>query len=108
MKRITALILAAAVAGTALVGCSDKKDKESSREVRVSTTEIDTAILGEWSNGASGYIFSEDRTVSLPIDFTSSAHFNSDGSFSMESTKVGKEEIKFDGTQLTVSHHYDA
>ena len=26
----------------------------------------------------------------------------------MESTKVGKEEIKFDGTQLTVSHHYDA
>ena len=100
------LLIAAAMAGTLLVGCSrEPQTVESS--VRVSTTDIDSAILGEWSSGANGYIFAEDRTVSLPIDFSSSAHFNSDGSFSMESTKVGKEEIEFDGTALKVSHHYD-
>lgn len=107
MKRITALILAAAMAGTALVGCSGKQTDGSSKEARVSVTDIDSAILGEWSSGANGYIFAEDRTVSLPIDFSSSAHFNSDGTFSMETTKVGKEEIEYDGTALRVSHRYD-
>ncbi|MDO4863441.1 MAG: hypothetical protein Q4A05_04645 [Ruminococcus sp.] len=107
MKRITAIFLAAAMAGTALVGCSHKPQTEESSAPRVSTAPIDEAILGEWSSGANGYIFSDDRTVSLPIDFTSSAHFNSDGSFSMESTKVGREEIEFDGTNLKVSHKYE-
>jgi len=106
MKRITATLFAAAMGGTLLVGCSrEPQTVESS--VRVSTTDIDSAILGEWSSGANGYIFSEDRTVSLPIDFTTSAHFNSDGTFSMETTKVGKDEIEYDGTSLKVSHKYE-
>ena len=107
MKRITASLLAAAMAGTLLVGCSRKPQTEESSAPRVSTTDIDEAILGEWSSGANGYIFSEDRTVSLPIDFTSSAHFNSDGTFSMEKTRVGKDEIEYDGTALKVSHKYE-
>lgn len=109
MKRITALIFAASIAGTLIVGCSNKSktDESSSRAERVSTAPIDTAILGEWSSGTNGYIFSEDRTVSLPIDFTSSAHFNKDGSFSMESSTVDKKEIEYDGTSLKVSHLYE-
>lgn len=107
MKRITSLILAAAMAAAFSVGCSDTSDSRSIHEERVSTNPIDPEIIGEWSNGTNGYIFSDDRTVSLPVDFTSSAHFNSDGSFSMESTRVDKDEIDYDGNFLSVSHHYD-
>ena len=109
MKKMIALLMAAAIAGTAVSGCSNKPKTEesSSRTERISTEPIDTAILGEWSSGTNGYIFSEDRTVSLPIDFTSSAHFNNDGTFSMESTTVKKDEIEFDGINLKVSHNYE-
>lgn len=108
MRKIFAMIVAAAMAGTALAGCTDEVQVEesSSRVERISSSPIDPAIIGEWSSGANGYIFKEDRLVSLPIDFSSSAHFNSDGSFSMETTTVEKDEIEFDGSSLRVSHSY--
>jgi hypothetical protein len=109
MKKLIGILLAASLAGAAFAGCSEQEPQEerSMSMVRVSSGKIDPEIIGEWSNGSSGYIFKEDRMVTLPMDFSAAAHFNKDGSFSMETTTVSKDEIEYDGTALKVSHHYD-
>lgn len=109
MKKMMSLLLAAVLAGAAFAGCAEQEYYEESMEsmARVSSGKLDPDIIGEWSNGSTGYIFKEDRMVTLPMDFSSAVHFNKDGGFSMEKTTVSKDEIEYDGTNLKVSHHYE-
>ena len=111
MKRFLAAVFAGAMALTALTGCEDifnppVEEESSSRVERVSSSVIDPAIIGTWKNDVSGYIFGENRKVSLPMDFTASAHFNKDGSFTAEGVDISKDEVEFDGTNLKVAHDF--
>lgn len=108
MKKI-AMALTVCVFAAMSAGCSrEPAVKESSeKQVRISSSPIDPEIIGTWENEQSAYRFQEDRQVSLPMDFSWSAHFESDGSFIMDDIVVGTDEIEYDGTELTVRHVYE-
>lgn len=108
MKKFAIAITVCVFAALA-AGCSRepavKEDPE--KKVRVSSSPIDPEIIGTWENELCIYRFQEDRQVSLPMDFSQSAHFEPDGSFVMDETVVGTDEIEFDGAELTVRHVYE-
>lgn len=111
MKRNIAILLASAAVLALTCACTDRQpevqEEESSRMERVSSSPIDPQIIGSWSDGTNGYIFKEDRHVSLPMDLSESAHFNSDGTFTAEGIDIGKDGIEFDGSELNITYTQD-
>ncbi len=118
MKRIISALIIIAGLTASLTGCaesgentSDTSDvsessvQETTKEVRKSTAPIDTEIIGKWWNGTNGYIFGEDRKVSLVIDFSSmDINFTSDGQFNKAGEIIGKDDISYDGKNLIVQY----
>lgn len=108
MKKIIATLLAFAGITASLTGCSDSPDSSSQPKVRTSTAPIDTAIIGKWWNGTSGYVFGEDRKVNLVMDFSAmDIHFTSDGEFDKAGEIIGKDAIAYDGKELIVYYTID-
>lgn len=108
MKKIIATFLAFAGITAALTGCSDKPESSSQATVRKSTAPIDTAIIGKWWNGSSGYVFGEDRKVDLVMDFSAmDINFTSDGEFDKAGEIIGKDNIAYDGKELIVYYEID-
>lgn len=109
MKRIISALLIIAGLTASLTGCTKSADNSSAqtstRESRISTAPIDTEIIGKWWNGKNGYIFGEDRKVSLIMDFSSmNINFTSDGQFNKAGEIIGKDDIQYDGKNLIVNY----
>ncbi|MBQ8961988.1 MAG: hypothetical protein IJ071_12375 [Ruminococcus sp.] len=104
MKRFAAasVLMSAALL---LSGCGSTAQSEdsSSKEERISEAPIDKAIIGEWSNGTNGFIFSEDRTVSLPMDVSSMFYFK-DGELVMSDQTKTCNTPEFDGQTLKITY----
>lgn len=108
MKKIIAALLAAAGITAFLTGCTDSPDSSSEEKNRTSNAAIDTAIIGKWWNGTSGYVFGEDRKVDLVMDFSAmDIHFTSDGEFNKAGEIIGKDDIAYDGNELIVYYTID-
>ena len=108
MKKI-AMALTICIFAAMTAGCSREPavQESSERQVRISSSPIDPEIIGTWENEQGAYRFQEDRQVSLPMDFSGTEHFESDGTFVMGTTVIGTDEIEYDGTELTVRHVYE-
>lgn len=112
MKKIISTLLVIAGLTVSFTGCAESGKSESeslvqetTKEVRQSTAPIDTEIIGKWWNGANGYIFGEDRKVSLVMDFSAmDIHFTSDGQFNKAGEIIGKDDISYDGKNLMVQY----
>lgn len=120
MKRIISTLLVIAGITATFVGCSDSKEssvsdissyiqnstvQETTKAVRISTAPIDTDIIGKWWNGATGYIFGENRKVSLVMDFSNmDINFTSDGEFNKAGEIISKDDISYDGKSLMVQY----
>lgn len=114
MKKIISALLATSLLLTVFTGCSDGKSSdsvsESSSQVqqkpkRISSSPIDQQIIGKWWNGSSGYIFDENRKVSIVTDFSSmEINFTSDGKFLKAGEIIEKDNIQYDGKNLMVKY----
>ncbi|MBQ8122852.1 MAG: hypothetical protein IJ170_06025 [Ruminococcus sp.] len=106
MKRFAAasVLLSAALL---LCGCSSgtaaSSEESSSKAERVSSSPIDPKIIGEWTNGSNGFIFGEDRKVSLPMDVSSMFYFK-DGGLIMADDGKTCNKPEFDGQTLKVTY----
>ncbi|MCM1132582.1 MAG: hypothetical protein NC340_03830 [Ruminococcus flavefaciens] len=113
MKKLISLMLVfSGLSMSLLTGCSGESAPESSeevsRQIRVSSTEIDPEIIGSWKNDYNGYIFDADHKVSLIMDFSAMGnYFTSDGDFQMAGGIMTKDEnITYDGTNLIIDREY--
>ncbi len=90
-KTLTAIIAFCGIAA-ALTSCGDKPvyDENGSR---TSNGKIDSALVGTWSNGSSGYRFKDDGKASLVMDFSSVMGFEEDGSFNASGQHLDKDKI---------------
>ncbi len=108
MKKTIATLLAVAGITASFASCSDAQESSSQTIIRKSTAPIDTAIIGKWWNGSSGYVFGEDRKVDLVMDFSAmDIHFTSDGEFDKAGEIIGKDSIAYDGKELIVYYDID-
>ncbi len=126
-KIITALLVTAGIASS-FAGCSENKSstsdtgnstsaessaeqstaEETTKAVRKSTAPIDEAIIGKWWNGTNGYIFGEDRKMSLVVDFSAmDINFTKDGEFNKGGDIISKDDITYDGKNLMVQYKTD-
>lgn len=111
MKKLISLLLIFSGLTAIFTGCADEASSvsESSGEIqrasRVSSSPIDPKIIGRWENESIGYIFDEDRKVSLIMDFSDmDIHFTSDGEFNKAGEIIGKDNITYDGKNLMVQY----
>jgi len=105
MKRISAFIAACAVMAGSLASCAAGGTAEGKK--RVSKAPLDQALIGTWKGELTGYRFQDNRKVSLIMDFSSSMHFNSDGTFTFSGETYGKDDLSFDGSILKASFVYE-
>lgn len=113
MKKIISAVLVFTGLTALFSGCSGIAPAEESslpessvvnRQERISSSPIDPEIIGKWSNGENGYIFGEDRKVSLFIDFSSMGSYFTGDDFSRGGELVGKENIEYDGKDVIVKY----
>lgn len=114
MKRIISTLFIIAGLTVSLTSCAESSDisdvknssvQRTTKTVRISTAPIDNEIIGKWWNGKNGYIFSEDRKVSLVMDFSAMyINFTSDGEFNKAGEIIGKDDIQYDGKNLMVNY----
>lgn len=105
MKRIISALLIITGLTASFTGCAKSADNSSTKESRISTALIDTEIIGKWWNGTNGYIFGDDRKVSLVMDFSAmNINFTSDGEFNKAGEIIGKDDIQYDGKNLMVNY----
>lgn len=104
---MTASLIAFTALTAFLTGCSGNSPSQTSeKQVRVSTAPLDTAVVGKWWNGTNGYIFGDNRKVSLVMDFSSmNINFTEDGQFNKAGYIIDKDNITYDGKNLVV--YYD-
>lgn len=108
MKRISAVIATFAVMAGSLVSCSSGGQSGSSDvSKRISQAPLDQALIGTWKGDVAGYRFQDDRKVSLLMDFTSSLHFNNDGSYTVAGEKYSKDLVSYDGSLLKATFIYE-
>lgn len=117
MKKIISALLVIAGLTASLTGCAESSKisdvqnssvQETTKAVRISTAPIDNEIIGKWWNGKSGYIFGEDRKVSLVMDFSAmNINFTSDGEFNKAGEIIGKDNISYDGNNLMVQYEIE-
>ncbi len=103
MKRISAFIAAFAVMAGALTSCGSGSTEGKKR---VSKAPLDQALIGTWKGDVAGYRFQDNRKVSLLMDFSSSMHINSDGSFTLSGEEYSKDLLSFDGSVLKATFVY--
>lgn len=66
-------------------------------------SELDSEIIGTWTNELSGYRFGENNKISLIIDFSKNAHFTSNGEFQTMNALITKENIDYDGSKVYIT-----
>ncbi|MDE5570354.1 MAG: hypothetical protein K2I82_06855 [Ruminococcus sp.] len=112
MKKIISLLLVFSGLTASLTGCSGSSVSDSgstSRKNRVSSAPIDSEIIGKWWNGENGYIFDENRKVSLVMDFSAmEINFTDDGQFNKAGEIIGGDDISYDGKNLMVTYISDS
>lgn len=114
MKKIISALLAISLLSAVFTGCADGKSSDSVSEnssqvqekpKRISSSPIDQQIIGKWWNGTNGYIFDENRKVSIVMDFSSmQINFTNDGEFLKAGEIIGKDNIQYDGENLMVKY----
>ncbi len=104
MKKLISVMLVFMI----LTGCTSMTDNQSKKISRVSSSPIDPEILGKWENESNGYYFSENRKVSLIMDFSAMGnYFTSEGDFQMAGGLMKKgQNIMYDGENLNVIYDY--
>lgn len=105
MKKLISIMLVF----MALTGCSSGTNvQESSKVSRISSSPIDPEILGRWENESNGYYFSENRKVSLIMDFSYMGnYFTPEGDFQMAGGLMKKDQnIAYDGENLNVIYDF--
>ncbi|MDE7364628.1 MAG: hypothetical protein K2N27_07075 [Ruminococcus sp.] len=112
MKKIISVLLATSLLVTVFAGCSEGNNSVSGntsqvqeKPKRISTSPIDQQIIGKWWNGSNGYIFDENRKVSIVMDFSSmEINFTNDGKFLKAGEIIEKDNIQYDGKNLIVQY----
>lgn len=104
MKKLISVMLVFMI----LTGCTSMTDNQSKKISRVSSSPIDPEILGKWENESNGYYFSENRKVSLIMDFSAMGnYFTPEGDFQMAGGLMKKgQNIMYDGENLNVIYDY--
>lgn len=110
MKKLFSVLFIFTGLTAFLTGCTDGEtvesnipEESSSKAERISSSPIDPEIIGKWDNGSNGYIFNDDRTVSLFVDFSDSdIYFTEDGDFSRGGELIGTENVQYDGSNIVV------
>ena len=84
-----------------------ESESTSQHPKRISSSPINPDIIGTWFGETNGYIFQEDRKVSLYMDFSSTLHFEENGSFMMQDKEITSENISYDGSVISVMYNVE-
>lgn len=126
MKIKTALTVLCAAAALTLASCGGTESSESRtitsasgttapQNVTQPTTEATTAaefherhdyedgvLVGRWRGDSAELYFQEDGMISADFDISVLMMFNSDGAFMLSGNEYPRENVQYDGTNLTV------
>lgn len=105
MKKILSTIIAFCGIAAALTSCGDKPIYDESGS-RTSSAKIDSALIGTWSNGSSGYSFNDNGKVSLIMDYSSVMGFEDDGSFKASDQHIDKDQIVVNDDTVRIYANY--
>ncbi len=105
MKKILLTFIALCGITAALAGCGDKPTYDESGS-RTSSAKIDPALVGDWSNGSSGYSFSDDGKISLIMDYSAVMSFGDDGSFDASGQHFDKDHVVVENDTIRIFTDY--
>ncbi len=110
MKKFIAALLSCSCIMPCLFSCAadaPAESESSSKVSRISSAELDPAILGTWFGDVTGYSFQDDRKVTLVMDMSDSVKFAKDGSVTVQGVDLVDGDVNISDDKITISHHYD-